>query len=221
MSVWAIVPVKPLKRAKSRLAGVLTAEQREYLATQLLLRTVRLLLPLSHIQGVLVISRDTRALAMARDQGAQTVQESGAPELNSALLRATHALRTWGGEAGLVVPADIPLLSSEDVGAVVDMGRYHNSVVLVPDHREQGTNLLFVRPPGLIPYAFGENSFNRHQYYARDVGATVLVYRSDGASLDIDTPADLARYIELAKATGEPIIERAGLLGALLSQGTS
>jgi len=217
MSVWAIVPVKPLKRAKSRLARVLTPEQREYLATQLLLRTVRLLLPLSHIQGVLVISRDTRALAMARDLGAQTVQESGTPQLNTALLRATQALRTWGGEAGLVVPADIPLLSGDDVGAVVDMGRYHNSVVVVPDRREQGTNLLFVRPPGLIPYAFGENSFNRHQYYARDAGATVLVYRSDGASLDIDTAADLARYLELAKATGEPIIERIGPLGVLLS----
>ena len=64
MSVWAIVPVKPLSRAKSRLAGALPPEQRQYLATQMLLRTVRLLLPLSHIQGVLVISRDTQALAM-------------------------------------------------------------------------------------------------------------------------------------------------------------
>ncbi len=221
MSVWAIVPVKPLSRAKSRLAGVLSAEQRQYLATQLLLRTVRLLLPLPHIQGVLVISRDTQALAMARDLGAQTVQESGAPELNNALLRATQASRVWGSEAVLVVPADIPLLSAEDIGMVVDMGRYHNSVVLVPDRREQGTNLLLVRPPGIIPYAFGENSFNRHQYYAREAGATVLVHRSERASLDIDTPDDLARYGELAKALGEPIIERIGPVGVPLSGGAS
>ncbi|MEW6579644.1 MAG: 2-phospho-L-lactate guanylyltransferase [Chloroflexota bacterium] len=221
MSVWAIVPVKPLSRAKSRLAGVLSAEQRQYLATQLLLRTVRLLLPLPHIQGVLVISRDTQALAMARDLGAQTVQESGAPELNNALLRATQASRVWGSEAVLVVPADIPLLSAEDIGMVVDMGRYHNSVVLVPDRREQGTNLLLVRPPGIIPYAFGENSFNRHQYYAREAGATVLVHRSESASLDIDTPDDLARYGELAKALGEPIIERIGPVGVPLSGGAS
>ena len=112
MSVWAIVPVKPLSRAKSRLAGALPPEQRQYLATQMLLRTVRLLLPLSHIQGVLVISRDTQTLAMVRELCAQTVQESGAPELNSALLRACQAPRVWGSEAVLVLPAAIPLLSA-------------------------------------------------------------------------------------------------------------
>ena len=221
MSVWAIVPVKPLSRAKSRLAGALPPEQRQYLATQMLLRTVRLLLPLSPIQGVLVISRDTQALAMVRELGAQTVQESGAPELNSALLRATQASRVWGSEAVLVVPADIPLLSAEDVGTVVELGRYHNSVVLVPDRREEGTNLLFVRPPGIIPYAFGGSSFSRHQYYAREVGATVLIHRSERVSLDIDTPDDLAYYAELAKALGEPVIERIGPLEMPFSGGGS
>ncbi|MGQ9849367.1 MAG: 2-phospho-L-lactate guanylyltransferase [Aggregatilineaceae bacterium] len=220
MSVWAIVPVKPLNRAKSRLADVLLPEQREALATALLLRTVHLLLPLSHIQGVLVISRDSKALAMVRDLGAQTVQESGAPELNNALLRATQALKLWGAEAALIVPADIPLLSEEEVATVVDMGRFHHSVVLVPDRNECGTNLLFVRPPGLIPYAFGENSFNRHKSYARDAGATVFVHRSERAALDLDTAQDLLRYVELAKALGEPIIELADV-PALLAGETS
>ena len=82
MSVWAIVPVKPLSRAKSRLSGELLPEQREQLATELLARTVRLLVPLTQIRGVLVISRDTKALALVRELGANTVQESGAPELN-------------------------------------------------------------------------------------------------------------------------------------------
>lgn len=220
MSVWAIVPVKPLNRAKSRLADVLLPEQREALATALLLRTVRLLLPLSHIQGVLVISRDSKALAMVRDLDAQTVQESGAPELNNALLRATQALKLWGAEAALIVPADIPLLSEEEVATVVDMGRFHNSVVLVPDRNECGTNLLFVRPPGLIPYAFGENSFNRHKSYAHDAGAAVFVHRSERAALDLDTAQDLLRYVELAKMLGEPIIELADV-PALLAGETS
>ncbi len=211
MSVWAIVPVKPLKQAKSRLADLLSAEQREALAMALLLRTVRLLLPLPQIQGVLVISRDSQALAMVRELGAQTVQESGAPELNNALLRATQALRLWGAEAALIVPADIPLLAAEDVAQVVEMGRFGNTVVLAPDHNEQGTNLLLVRPPGIIPYAFGEDSFHRHQYYAHQAGATVMVYHSERAGLDLDTAADLLRYGELAKALGEPIIEPAAL----------
>lgn len=220
MSVWAIVPVKPLNRAKSRLADVLLPEQREALATALLLRTVRLLLPLSYIQGVLVISRDSKALAMVRDLGAQTVQESGAPELNNALLRATQALKLWGAEAALIVPADIPLLTAEEVVQVVELGRRPNSVVLVPDHNEQGTNLLLVRPPGIIPYAFGENSFQQHQHDAQRVGATVLIHHSQRAALDLDTAQDLLRYVELAKTLGEPIIELADV-PALLAGETS
>ncbi len=208
MTVWAIVPVKPFNRAKSRLAAELSAEERELLAASLLERTVRLLLPLPPIEGVLVISRDTKALAMVRELGAQTVQESGAPELNHALLRATQALRSWGAGAALIVPADIPLLAAEDVGNVVRLGRYHQSAVVAPDRHEHGTNLLLVRPPGMIPYSFGENSFATHQRAAREIGATVVIYRSDRVSLDLDSPEDLRNYYRLAKTLGEPLIDQ-------------
>ena len=206
MKVWAIVPVKPLNRAKSRLSDVLLPEQRESLAASLLARTVRMLLPMPQIEGVLVISRDSRALAMVREMGGQTVQESGTPELNKALQRATQALIVWHGDAALVVPADIPLLSPDDIATVIHLGRFSNSVVIVPDRSRQGTNLLFVRPPGLIPYAFGENSFLLHQRYAHEAGASVIVHYSERAALDIDTAGDLDEYARLAKALGEPMI---------------
>jgi 2-phospho-L-lactate guanylyltransferase len=207
MNLWAIVPVKPLGRAKSRLSDELLPEKREQLATELLVRTVRLLVPLTRIRGVLVISRDTKALAMVRDLGANTVQESGTPELNHALLRATQVLRAWSTEAVLVVPADIPLLAAEDIEEMVQRGRYHNSVVIAPDRHETGTNLLLVRPPGLIPYVFGENSFAEHQRLAIEAGATISVYRSERVALDVDWPEDLERYYHLAKSLGEPIIQ--------------
>lgn len=220
MNVWAIVPVKPFNRAKSRLADVLLPEQRELLAAELLVRTVKLLLPLPQIRGVLVISRDTKALAMARELGAQTVQESGAPELNNALYRAAHPLRFWGADAALVVPADIPLLSAGDISEVVKMGQYTNSVVIVPDRHEHGTNLLLVHPPGLIPYSFGINSFAEHQRLAHEAGASVLVHRSERAALDLDTAEDLDGYLELAKTLEEPIIECIGSLQWRLAEET-
>lgn len=207
MNVWAIVPVKPLSRAKSRLADVMISEAREELATRLLKRTTRLLLSLSAVQGVLVISRDSKALAMVRDLGAQTVQESGTPELNSALLRATQILRAWGANATLIVPADIPLLERDDIEVMLSLSRYHEAVVLAPDRHEQGTNLMLVRPPGLIPYAYGEHSFARHQQLALDVGAQVQVYRSERAALDLDTADDLQAYIALAERLNVPVLE--------------
>ncbi|MBN1563605.1 MAG: 2-phospho-L-lactate guanylyltransferase [Anaerolineae bacterium] len=204
MNVWAIVPVKPLGRAKSRLAEVFSPEQREQLATDLLMRTVGLLLPI--LRGVLVISRDSKALSMVRDLGAQTVQESGTPELNNAILRASQVLRIWHAEAMLVVPADLPLLAAADVDAMVELGRYNQSVVIAPDRHETGTNLLMVRPPGLIPYSFGENSFAEHQRLAQAANATLHIYRSERVGVDIDTPEDVLQYHTLAKLWGEPIM---------------
>ncbi|MBI5714221.1 MAG: 2-phospho-L-lactate guanylyltransferase, partial [Chloroflexi bacterium] len=40
MSIWAIVPVKPLKRAKSRLASVLSVEEREAFSRAMLTHTL-------------------------------------------------------------------------------------------------------------------------------------------------------------------------------------
>lgn len=210
MNIWAIVPVKPFNRAKSRLAGELHPEQRELLAAGLLERTLQLVVPIAQIQGVLVISRDTKALSMARDMGAQTVQESGAPELNNALLRATQVIRGWGVDGVLVIPADLPLLAREDVEAMVNLSRYNSSIVIAPDRHQHGTNLLLVRPPGLIPYSFGDNSFAEHQRLALAAGADVFTYRSERVGLDLDTPDDLNTYFELAKTLGQPIIENIG-----------
>ena len=88
MSLWAIIPVKPLRRGKSRLAGVLSEEERTVLNITLLENTLRTLKQVQEIDQILVVSRDTGALALARDFKARTVQE-GKPGLNTALKRAT------------------------------------------------------------------------------------------------------------------------------------
>ncbi len=85
MTTWAIVPVKPLRYGKSRLSGVLSVDQRNQLNRYLLLHTLTILAELPEIDHILVISRDPAALAIARDQGARTLLEEGAPLLNTAL----------------------------------------------------------------------------------------------------------------------------------------
>jgi 2-phospho-L-lactate guanylyltransferase len=201
MSVWVIIPVKPLTRAKSRLSAVLSAEQRQQLAEMLLRHVIATVRQVPEVVGTLVISRDTKALAIARDAGTYTVQESGAPELNNALMRATSVVAGWGGSAVLVLPADLPLISSEDVRNLVELGLEPHTIVLATDHQEDGTNAMLVRPPGLIPYAFGPGSFLRHLKLAQDVNANVHVYSSERMMLDIDVPADLLVYERIAGRT--------------------
>lgn len=198
MSIWAIIPVKPLTRAKSRLADVLSSDERQQLSEMMFRRVLMAVKNTPQIAGSLVISRDTRALAIARDLNAHTVQESGAPELNNALMRATQVVGGWRGGAVLILPADLPLVTSEDVSQMCALGMDDNTVVIATDFDQDGTNAMLVRPPGLFPYAYGVGSFHRHVTMAHEAGATVNVYHSERLALDIDVPSDLEAYYRLS-----------------------
>ncbi len=197
MSIWAIIPVKPFNRAKSRLSQVLTPDERQQLAETMLRHVLQVVRSVPQVMGTLVISRDGKALAIARDYGARTVVESGAPQLNDALMRATQVVARWKGSATLILPADLPLVAPEDVACILELGLTERTVVLATDQHQDGTNALFMRPPGLIDYAYGVGSFHRHMDMARQVGAEVKVYESQRLMLDIDVPDDLALYNEL------------------------
>lgn len=203
MSIWAIIPVKPLSRAKSRLQSVLSQPEREKLAEQMMIHVVKTVKAAPEVHGVLVISRDTRALALARDLGAQTVMESGTPELNNALMRATQVVTAWRGSAVLILPADLPLIETRDVSAICALGEDTDGIVIATDQDDDGTNALLVRPPGLIAYAYGIGSYTRHTELAQAAGGAVKVYHSERLMLDIDIPADLEHYQRLISNESE------------------
>lgn len=191
MTTWAIVPVKPLRRSKSRLAGVLSDEERARLSEQMLLHTITVLSEAPAIERILVVSRDPKALALAREHGARTVLERGTPELNQALVRATMVARGYGVSAVLILPADLPLIEVEDVERLVSLAGAPPVVVVAPDRHGEGTNALLSAPPGLIEYDFGPQSFTRHQERARLAGARVEICQIESFGLDVDVPEDL------------------------------
>lgn len=191
MTLWAIVPVKPLGRGKSRLAGVLSQKERTDLNRHLLVHTVNTLTSMPEIEHVLVISRDLEALALAREHGARTVQENGSPHLNLALARATVIARSYITRGVLIVPADLPLITIEDVRAMLELAKEPPVVVVAPDHRQQGTNALLVCPTGLIEYDFGPGSFHRHCERARQAKARLEICKLPSLALDVDLPEDL------------------------------
>jgi len=162
MTLWAIVPVKPLRRGKSRLAEVLSQTERTELNRRLLIHTIDTLTTIPEIEHVLVISRDQAALAIARDHGARTVQETGAPKLNIALMRATIVAKNYATRGVLIVPADLPFLTAEDVGTLLSFAKDPPVVVVAPDRHREGTNALLVCPIGIIDYEFGPGSFQHH-----------------------------------------------------------
>lgn len=191
MTFWAIVPVKPLGRGKSRLAGVLTQEERLDLNSQLLIHTVDILRDIPEIEHVLVVSRDQSALSLARAHGARTVQENGAPELNIALTRATMVAKSYATRGILIIPSDLPMITKEDVYAMFDRVQDPPVVIVAPDRRKEGTNALLVCPVGLIEYDYGPNSFERHCQNALQAGARLEICELPSLALDMDLPEDL------------------------------
>lgn len=191
MTLWAIVPVKPLRRGKSRLSSVLSLEARTALNHYLLSNTLEILASVPEIEYSLVVSRDPEALTIAREYGARTVQEQGSPHLNTALARATMVARSHSVQGVLIIPADLPLLTAEDIHEVVKRGVNPPVVVIAPDRHNQGTNALLISPPGLIQYEYGPGSYQKHCLQAEKAGARLIVIERNSVALDIDFPEDL------------------------------
>ncbi len=196
MSLWTIIPVKPLKNAKSRLTPVLSPEQRFELAQAMFRHVLAVTTTIQQVTGVLVISRDTKALAIAREMGAKTLQEGSMSNLNPALLRATMVVKSWRADAVLVLPADLPFINAEDLRELIALAT-DRSVVIATDRNQDGTNALLIRPPLAIEYDYGGGSYRRHLRMARAAGLQVREFQSDRLSLDIDVPQDLREYQEI------------------------
>ncbi len=200
MTLWAIVPVKPLRRGKSRLAGTLTEDERTALNQELLEHTLKTLSTLKELDQVLVVSRDPHALTIARNHGAKTVQEDGQPHLNTALARATVVAQVHATHGVLVLPADLPLLEREDVLALIDRAVKPPVVVIAPDRHRKGTNALLIVPAGQIEYDFGEGSFQRHCDRATKSGARLEIVELPSLGLDLDLPEDLEMIRKLDRS---------------------
>jgi 2-phospho-L-lactate/phosphoenolpyruvate guanylyltransferase len=203
MTLWAIVPVKPLRYGKSRLSEVLTQDERADLNRRLLAHTLDTLTAIPEIEHVLVVSRDQAALALAREYGARTVQESGASKLNGSLARATIVAQNYATRGVLIVPADLPLITPEDVQVMLERAKNPPVVVVAPDRHREGTNALLVCPAGLIEYEYGPGSFQRHCRRAIQAGARLEVCDLPSIALDMDLPEDLELVSETFERADE------------------
>ncbi len=202
MTLWAIVPVKPLRRGKSRLAGTLSEADRTELNRILLERTLEILSTSPEVDQVLVVSRDPHALTIARNHGARTVREDGQPHLNTALKRATVVAQVYSTRGILVLPADLPLITRQDIQVLFEHATNPPVVVIAPDRHERGTNALLMLPAGLIDYDFGDNSFKRHCERAIKAGARLEVLHLPSLGLDLDLPEDLEMVRNLQAQPG-------------------
>jgi 2-phospho-L-lactate guanylyltransferase len=191
----AIVPVKELARAKSRLGSALTPVARRRLVLTMLEDVLALLSRFEAVAGIVVVTPDADVAALARTLGADTLNEDKPHGLNAAIRAGLGHARSRNFSRALVIPADVPLATSSEVLAVLSSAPAGGrpQTVLVPSEDGEGTNALLLAPPDAMQPAFGEGSFVRHVAQAVALGLDFRVLRLPGLAADIDEPRDLAR----------------------------
>lgn len=196
LNIWAIVPIKPFHRAKTRLASALSAQGRQQLARDCADRTLNTLRQCAGISTIVVVSRDEPALAMARAHEVMPLRETGRPTLNAALGQALAHAQAHGAQAALILPGDLPFISVGEVAQMVEDARALDGagMGIAPDRHNEGTNALLIRPPTAIKPAFGKGSFARHKTLAHKNGLRLMVRHLPGFALDLDTADDLKLY---------------------------
>lgn len=191
MNVHAVVPVKDLREAKSRLRSILGPEVRAGLALRMMDCVLSALYG-AGVGNVSVVSPDGTVLDLASKYGATSLlQESGG--LNLALEEGRKWAMESGASALLVLPADLPLLKPDDVRELLNEPDGGSSVIIAPDDARSGTNALLLRPPDTLPFFFGSGSFEEHLRAARKRGLGVRIVERPGIAFDLDTRTDLAR----------------------------
>lgn len=203
---WAIVPLRGLEDAKTRLGGALDAEERLELVTTMAIRTLSATRDAAGLSGTVLVTADHAAARLAERFGATTLVQR-LPGLNAALREARAVALAAGASATMIVPIDIPAVSAEALDEVLARARDRAGtsaesgpaagptppsgiVVLVPDHHGTGTNVLLTSPPDVIDPAFGEGSRQSHRAAAQRADA-IFVELDGPLAVDIDTSDDL------------------------------
>ena len=199
--VHAVVPVKNLGDAKQRLAGVLARPERAALFRAMLEDVLEALAGAVSLAGIVLVTRDEEAIALAGRYGAECLIEPENRGHTEAVELAAGALAERGTGALLQVPGDIPCVTAEEIEALIAAHAPAPSVTIAPSRDHRGSNAVLCSPPDVFPFRFGDDSFHPHLAAARAIGIEPTVLERTGIGLDIDTPDDLEAFLASPSGT--------------------
>ncbi len=199
MANHAVVPVKGFGTSKKRLSPVLSPPERKQL-TLAMLANVLCALQIPAVSKTVVVSNDSGLKSVTSKFNAYFLEQR-TKGLNAALEETIEWCMKEGAKSVLVLPADIPLLSSTDVERILKMGTGGEPTVVLSSSHDGGTSALFQSSPNLVSMRFGPHSFRKHLRDACSKGARVKLYYSKNLAMDIDTSEDLSTLLEVDRHT--------------------
>jgi 2-phospho-L-lactate guanylyltransferase len=205
MKIFALVPVKKFEGSKSRLAAVLSINERIKLSELLLINTISVLKKSSAISNIVVVSSDERAMEIARRTDAKFLKEAKDRGVNAAIAVADDYSSENRAHATLVIPVDLPFLTATDVNMVCRKAKSpERCLVISPSLRYDGSNALLRKPSRLLKTHYDEDSFNAHLRAATQFGIPIKVVLSQRIMKDLDSIEDI-RILMNQRVTNPPV----------------
>jgi 2-phospho-L-lactate guanylyltransferase len=207
-----LIPLKDPANAKSRLAGLLSADERHRLAWAMFEDVSHAVSATTRPDHVVLVSSFEPAIERARSLGWEVLVEQSQESESASVDWASRVLAERGFDTVMRLPADLPLIEARDIDELISIELRAPAAVLVPSREGTGTNAIIRVPPDLFPSRFGPNSLGLHKQEAAQVGAVCLVVSSERIALDIDEPSDLKLLLQVGVSTKtHSIVESFGI----------
>jgi 2-phospho-L-lactate/phosphoenolpyruvate guanylyltransferase len=186
--IAVLVPVKS-GGTKSRLAGVLSKQERREFSEALIGEVLGALRSAGLLKRTFIVSSDAEVLEQAQAGGAGSIREVEDDGVNAAVLLGVRNLKP---STVIVIPSDLPLIRGADVIRLLQL-KTTLDVAMAPSMGFDGTNALAFDPRDALPLSYDDNSFWNHVASCGRKGLSVGVASEQGLMFDVDTPEDLKR----------------------------
>ncbi len=188
-----LVPVKDHALAKSRMSPLLSPQERAQVAWSMLVDLVNAIEPLPY--PVALVTSSQQAGSLAGKLGWQVIREERQFSESASVDAASARLATAGVEAVLRLPADLPLIRSQDIADLFSHLVPAPCAVMVPSRDRTGTNALLRTPPAVFPSRFGPDSLKLHTEEAARAGVRVVIVENPRLAFDLDDATDIAHFL--------------------------
>jgi 2-phospho-L-lactate/phosphoenolpyruvate guanylyltransferase len=185
----AVIPVKRLNAAKSRLRGAVPLPRHPDLALAMVRDTATAVLAASGVGELVVVTDDPVVREVLSSLGARVVPDRPGADLNGAMRYGADEVAGLSRHRA-VLAGDLPALRPSELSAALSQA---GSRSFVADAAGTGTVLLAVPPGRELDPRFGIGSAVAHERS----GARPLSGDWPGLRQDVDTPDDLATVMAL------------------------
>ncbi|MEK6320205.1 MAG: 2-phospho-L-lactate guanylyltransferase [Acidobacteriota bacterium] len=196
-----LIPVKDPTHAKTRLAELLSEDERCRLAWAMFEDVSRAIAAARKQDRVVIVTSFALAIERARDHGWDVLTEESQISESASVDWASRMLSERGFDTVMRLPADLPLVRAEDIDELLSIELDSPGALLVPSREGTGTNAIIRTPPTLFPSRFGPNSLALHRQEAARVGVDCMIVNNARIALDIDEPADVELLMASARGT--------------------